>query len=179
MKKFILAFAVITIAAISETYAQNYNNWAIGVKVGEPIGINVRRYFDSGTKNFDLNFGTFGLLWGGTRSYSNEPYYAGHAGTMLQGIFHWNKQLGSSEKFQVYYGFGGQINSRKTVPKVSNNIPEKHISLGGVANGGLEYSLPDNDLSIFADFGLYVQIAPKPLFMAIPASLGLRLNLGR
>jgi len=177
-KKLLLIVAFLGIG-ISSTFAQNDNNWAIGLKVGEPVGLNLRKYFDSGTKNVDVNFGTYGFLWGSTRQYNNKAYYKNQTGLMVQGIFHWNKQMGSAERFQVYYGFGGQVNSRKTVPPTSNNVAEAHISLGGVLNGGMEYSLPDNDLSIFADFGLYVQIAPKPLFMAIPAGVGVRLNLNR
>lgn len=177
MKKKLLMWVAFLGLGMSSAVAQNYNNWAIGVKVGEPVGLNVRKYFDSGRKNFDLNFGTYGFLWGATRSHNNKPYYKSQTGLMVQGIFHWNNQLGAAERFQVYYGFGGQINSRKRVPPVSNNVPEKHISLGGVANTGMEYSLPNNDLSIFAELGLYAEIAPKPLFIHIPANVGIRLNL--
>lgn len=176
-KKLLLIVAFLGIG-ISSSFAQNYNNWAVGLKVGEPVGLNVRKYFDSGSKNVDINFGTYGFLWGRVRDYNNKPYYE-QTGLMVQGIFHWNKQLGAAERFQVYYGFGGQVNSRKTVPPVGNNIAQKQISLGGVVNGGLEFSLPDNDLSIFADLGLYVELAPKILYMAVPGSVGVRLNIGR
>ncbi len=164
---------------ISTSFAQNYNNWAVGLKVGEPLGLNVRKYFDGGSRNLDINFGTYGFLWGTTRSYNGKKYYDKHPGVMVQGIFHWNKQLGSAERFQVYYGFGGQINSRKTALVTGNNVAEPKISLGAVANAGMEYNLPDNDLSIFVDFGLYTELAPKILFLAVPASTGVRLNIGR
>lgn len=179
MKKLILIGLIFCGLGISESYAQNYNNWAVGFRVGEPLGLNVRKYFDAGSKNFDLNVGTYGLLWGGHRDYKKSEYYAGHTGMMVQGLFHWNNQLGSTERLQVYYGFGGQINSRKTAPQVSNNVPEKHISLGGVGNAGIEYSLPTNDLSVFFDFGLYTEVAPKPLFMAVNSGVGVRLNINR
>jgi len=176
-KKLLLIVAFLGIG-ISTSFAQNYNNWAIGLKVGEPVGLNLRKYFDGGSKNVDINFGTYGFLWGRKRDYNNKAYYD-QAGLMVQGIFHWNKQLGAAERFQVYYGFGGQVNSRKTVPPVGNNIAQKQISLGAVVNGGLEFSLPDNDLSIFADLGLYAELAPKILLTAVPASVGVRLNIGR
>ncbi len=179
MKKTILLIALFTAIGATKSMAQNYNNWAVGLRVGEPLGLNIRKYFDSGTKNFDVNIGTYGLLWGGNRMYRKEAYYIGHTGAMVQGIFHWNKQLGSAERFQAYYGFGGQVNQRKTAPKVSNNVPEKHISLGAVVNGGLEYSLPDNDLSIFVDLGLYSELAPKILFTNVNSGIGVRLNLNR
>lgn len=180
MKKIILFIALFVGLGATESMAQNYNNWAVGLRVGEPLGLNVRKYFDSGTKNFDINVGTYGLLWGGDRMYRKAAYYQDNpAGLMVQGIFHWNKQLGSSEKFQVYYGFGGQVNQRKRNTVVGNNIAEKHISLGAVINGGLEYSLPDNNLSIFADLGLYNELAPKIFFMHVNSGIGLRLNLNR
>lgn len=179
MKKVFLFIALFIGLGLTESIAQNYNNWSLGLRVGEPLGVNIRKYFDSGTKNFDINIGTYGLLWGGHRTYRKEDYYIGHTGAMVQGIFHWNKQLGSAERFQVYYGFGGQVNQRKTAPKVTNNIPEKHISLGAVVNGGLEYSLPNNDLSIFTDLGFYGELAPKILYTTVNAGVGVRLNLNR
>lgn len=179
MKKRFLILTILLGIGVVPVFSQNYDNWAIGVKVGEPIGLNVRKYFDSGTKNFDVNVGTYGLLWGGTRKYAGNPYYVGTAGFMLQGIFHWNKQLGSSERFQVYYGFGGQLNSRKTARVVGNNSSIRERTIGGVGNAGIEYSLPDNDLSLFVDGGVYVELIGKPLFMAVPASVGLRLNLSK
>lgn len=177
MKKLIVFVFLLTGAGLTQTFAQNYDNWAVGFRVGEPIGLNVRKYFAAGSKNMDINVGTYGLLWGGHREYKKSDYYVGHTGLMVQGIFHWNKQLGSLERFQVYYGIGGQINSRKTAPQVSNNVPEKHISLGGVGNAGLEFKLNASDLSAFADMGLYAEVAPKPLFLHVTGGVGLRLNI--
>lgn len=179
MKAKLFGIACILFLGINDALAQNYDNWAVGFRVGEPLGLNIRKYFDSGNKNFDVNIGTYGLLWGNSRHYRKDDYYTNQAGGMIQGIFHWNKQLGASENFQVYYGFGGQINSRKTALPIGNTVAERKLSLGGVGNAGLEFPLPNQDLSIFTDFGLYAEIAPKFLFSAINAGVGVRLNITR
>lgn len=178
MKKLVFFGLVFLGLGLGEAAAQNYNNWAVGVKVGEPLGLNIRKYFGDGTKNFDVNVGSYGLLWGTKRNYRNDRYYE-QAGVMVQGIFHFNNQIGSSQRMQVYYGFGGQVNQRRRPALEVNNVGEKHISLGGVVNSGLEYSLPSNGLGIFGEVGGYVEVAPKPFFVAANINVGVRMNLGK
>lgn len=177
MKKGFLFLTCILFLGLSESFAQNYNNWAVGFRVGEPIGINVRKYFAEGTRNFDVNIGTYGLLWGNHREYQGGTYYD-QAGWMIQGIYHWNKEFGSNDRSQFYYGFGGQINQRRRPPESGNRTGHKTTSLGGAGNVGLEFGLPSNDdLSFFMDGGVYIEALPKILFLAPTASVGLRLKL--
>lgn len=176
-KKIYKSIFMIAILASMQSFGQS-NKWAVGLKVGEPLALNIRRYFADGERAFDLNLGTYGFLLNTTkRSYRGNELYT-ELGGMVQGIYLYNRTLGRRENINVYYGFGGQINSR---PKPIDGTRERYsfISLGPAGNAGLEIFLPDNDLSIFLDGGGYIEIVPKFLFTNPNLSVGLRLNINR
>ena len=90
-----------------------YNNWSVGFRIGEPSGLNIRKYF--GNKHaFDLNIGTYGGLYGTKRSYRAGDYRT--VGLTIQGHYLWHIPLTKSESIRAYYGFGGQINNRRYYP---------------------------------------------------------------
>jgi hypothetical protein len=172
-----LAFTlIVTLICVGSSFAQYENNWAVGLKVGEPLGLNIRKYFSYGDRVFDVNVGSFGFLYGRERNYRKEQIY-NEAGVMVQGLYQFHRTLGKREKIRVYYGFGGQINSRNRTPKLGERDSFRVISLGPSVNSGIELSIPENDLSVFLDAGGYVEIAPKPFFMAPNVNLGLRINI--
>lgn len=175
MKKITLTSAIVLITVVS-SFAQYEKNWALGLRVGEPLGLNVRKYFSFGERAFDVNIGTFGFMYGRVRSYNKDIIYNG-AGLMFQGIYSWHTQLFNSEKVHGYYGFGGQINSRNRPLEIGNRDSFKAISVGPAGAAGIEFALPQNDLAIFLDAGGYVEIAPKPFFLNPQISGGLRVNL--
>jgi hypothetical protein len=158
--------------------AQHDNNWALGLKVGEPLGLNIRKYFSYGDRAFDVNIGTYGFLYGKSRSYRKEVIYQ-DVGVMVQGLYHWNHTLGKRDKVNYYYGIGAQINSRNRPPKIGSRDSFKAISVGPAANAGIELMLPENDLSVFLDVGGYLEIVPKVFFVNPQINIGLRLNIVR
>lgn len=178
MKKSIVTTLIISLVFIGNSFAQYENNWAVGLKVGEPLGLNIRKYFSYGDKAFDMNVGSFGFLYGRVRNYNKSQIY-NEAGVMVQGLYHWNRTLGKREKMHYYYGFGGQINSRNRAPKIGERDAFRVISLGPAANAGIEIAIPENDMAVFLDAGGYVEIAPKPFFMAPNVNIGLRINIIR
>jgi hypothetical protein len=175
MKKINLLLIIIFIS-ITGAKAQYQNNWALGIKIGEPLGLNIRKYFNDGENVFDVNIGTFGFLYGRNRSYRNEVIYE-EGGLMVQGLYSFQKNLFNSEKNHVYYGFGGQLNSRNRPLGTGNRDTFKAISLGPAANCGLELAIPNSDLGFFIDGGIYTEIVPKPLFVNLQGNFGFRLNL--
>jgi hypothetical protein len=176
MKKCTILTITLTFLGFTGAFAQYERNWAVGLKIGEPIGLNIRKYFSNGDHSFDLNVGSFGFLYGRERKYSKEIIYD-EAGVMLQGLYNFQKSFGKKESLRAYYGFGGQINSRNRTPKTGERGAFRVISLGPAVNSGIELSIPENDLSVFADAGGYIEIAPKPFFMAPNINIGLRLNI--
>jgi hypothetical protein len=174
---------ILLLLAIFTSYfssAQYDKNWAIGLKIGEPVGLNIRKYFSFGEKAFDVNIGSYGFIYGSTRYYNKNknpaPIYD-QAGVMLQGIYSWHKTLTRKERLHVYYGFGGQLNSRNRPLGSGNRDSFKVISVGPAGNAGIEFEIPENDLAVFLDAGGYLEVAPKPFFANPQINIGLRLNL--
>jgi hypothetical protein len=171
-------FITITLTAS----AQYDNNWAVGLRVGEPLGINVRKYFAQGERAFDVNIGTYGLFDKGEKSYGrgqNSGRYL-NTGLMVQGVYSWLWSPGASDMFHFSYGFGGQINNRDHYLDKLIGVREdkvKKISLGPTAVGGIEVSLPNNDLAVFLDGGAYVETLPSIFFVNWQISGGVRLDL--
>lgn len=178
MNKIILLGLLLT--STLGTYAQYDNNFALGLRVGEPLGLNVRKYFQYGDKAFDVNIGTYGFLYGTKREYLKGEYKG--AGFMFQGIYSWHRTIFSKELIHVYYGFGGQVNSRNHYPDDrigQRDNKERKLSLGPAAAAGIEFNIPNNDLGIFLDAGTYMEAIPRPLFLHPTVNGGIRLNIVR
>ena len=153
-----------------------FNNWAVGFRLGEPSGINIRKYLRD-THAFDINIGTYGGLYGNNRDYRQGRYQS--MGLTVQGHYLWHTRLFGRDTFRAYYGFGGQINRRRYYPDNLRGQSTEYVSetsLGGSAVGGLEYFVPDKPFSIFLETGLYVEVIPAPLFVNLQSGLGLRYN---
>lgn len=175
MKKTLLITSLILAGwgLIPNTASAQYNNWSVGFRIGEPSGINVRKYF--GTNHaFDLNIGTYGGLYGTKRSYRSGDYKS--VGLTIQGHFLWHTALTKSESLRAYYGFGGQINNRKYYPPRLNGEYENALSLGGSGVAGLEFFPASKPYSIFVEAGGYVEVLQAPFFLSLNSGLGLRYN---
>ncbi|GAB3497081.1 hypothetical protein GCM10027341_16860 [Spirosoma knui] len=158
----------------SQARAQ-YNNWSVGFRIGEPAGVNIRKYFGS-NHAFDLNIGTYGGLYGNRRSYRSGDYRS--VGLAVQGHYIWHKALTSSESLRGYYGFGGQINTRRYYADRLASVGqyENALSIGGSGVGGLEYFPANKPYSFFLEGGLYVELLQAPFFLNLNTGLGLRYN---
>ena len=177
MKK--LAFTVICTLCFGFAHAQYENNWAVGFKLGEPTGINIRKYFNN-VHAIDVTIGTYGGILGNDRDYRRGRYK--NAGLSVQAHYLWHTPLFNSEAVHVYYGLGGQVNNRNYYPdnKIGLGSPgdrEKQISLGGSVLGGFEYFIPNNKISVFLEAGAYVELIPRPFYLSPNLSGGIRFNL--
>jgi len=150
-----------------------YNNWSVGFRLGEPAGINIRKYFGS-NHAFDLNVGTYGGLYGNRRKYRDGLYRS--VGLSIQGHYLWHKALTSSESLRGYYGFGGQANTRRYYANRLNGQYESALSLGGSGIGGLELFPANKPYSFFLETGLYVELLQAPFFLNVNSGLGIRYN---
>lgn len=177
-KTFLLAVLVLAGWILTPNDAQaQYNNWAVGFRIGEPSGVNIRKYF--GTNHaFDLNIGTYGGIYGTKRSYRSGDYKS--VGLTIQGHFLWHTALTKSESVRAYYGFGGQINNRRYYPDYlagqSVDYVKSNLSLGGSGIGGLEFFPVGKPYSFFLETGAYVELFQAPFFLNLNTGLGLRYN---
>ena len=177
MKKIIFSLSFFTICISS--FAQYDQNFAIGVKIGEPIGINIRKYMQYGDRAFDVNFGTYGFVYGRVRDYRKGAYEK--SGMMLQGLYNFHTSLGKKDGLHAYYGFGAQFNFREYISDASGTgfrgLGEKHLSLGPAGNAGLEFDLPGNEVGVFLDAGAYAELFPDIFFLHPQINAGIRVNL--
>lgn len=158
---------------ISFTAFSQEKKWAVGAKVGEPAGLNIRKYSDE--RAFELNIGTYGGLWGQNRSYRKGHYNS--VGLTVNANYLWHGNLFKKEFSKYYYGFGAQFNNRKYFPKDQSQAQGvATLSIGGDALAGLEFFVPDSPLSIFLEAGTYVEVLPSPIFMHIQSGIGARFN---
>jgi hypothetical protein len=174
MPKFKLLIASIFLFLMAFESSAQEKKWAFGARLGEPGGINIRRYRQENA--FDLNIGTYGGIWGGYRAY-RKGHYDG-VGLAVNINYLWHRPLFKSEVSKVYYGFGPQFNNRKYYPKVqaqAQGIASLAIGANGIA--GMEFFLRDSPLSIFLEAGLYSEIIPKPIFLHVQGGAGVRFNL--
>lgn len=175
MKK--IAALILILQFVGHLAQAQYNNWAVGFQLGEPSGINLRKYFGE-NKAFDISAGTYGLFYGRDRAYRKGNYQ--NAGWSARATYLWHTSLFKSEQLRAYYGFGGQLNSRRYYFP-SRNAPgtleyTNTISLGGVGQAGAEYFVQNSPLSIFLELGIYAEVVPAPLFLHPQGGIGVRFN---
>ncbi|MCC5943853.1 MAG: hypothetical protein JJT94_02890 [Bernardetiaceae bacterium] len=160
-------------------------NWAIGVRAGEPTGLNIKKYFSE--KNaLDINIGIGGYGYSRGRSYGKGEY---RQSTVITINYLWQQPIGGIDGLELYYGLGGQLGSRSYYDygSRSRNLPPGlakkdyydrretfYIGVTGVV--GAEYFISSTPLSVFFDIGPYLEALPNPLWLWFDAGLGLRVN---
>ena len=94
--------------AVQMSVAQE-RNFGLGVIVGEPTGVSAKLW-TSPTTAFD-----FGLGWsvGGDRIGNYDGFYNGGSRVHFHMDYLWHSfdAISSSERFPLYYGIGGRINT--------------------------------------------------------------------
>jgi hypothetical protein len=102
------AVALCVFLAVQGSVAQD-RNFGLGVIIGEPTGISAK-YWTSSENAFD-----FGLGWsiGGDRIGKYKGNYDGGSRIHFHMDYLWHAfgVIHSSERFPLYYGFGGRINT--------------------------------------------------------------------
>ena len=167
MKKiFLLTFLIISYLS---TKAQE-KNWAIGAKIGDPSGINLRHYLNNDKNAIEVNVGVYGAIWGLRSNYKDGAFDG--AGFSFSGLYLWHNEMTSNLK--NYYGFGAQFTSRSYKDKNNTQIPI--TGLGGLGQAGLEYFLQSSPISIFMEVGAYVELVPAVLYFHPQGGVGARLN---
>ena len=170
MKKLFL-LVLLTISYLS-TKAQE-KNWAIGAKIGDPAGLNIRHYLSNDKNAVEVNVGVYGAIWGLRSNYKDGAFDG--AGFSFSGLYLWHNEMTSNLK--NYYGFGAQFTSRSYyVPDGNGKKEIPTTGLGGLGQVGLEYFLPSSPISIFLEAGAYVELVPSILYFHPQGGIGARLN---
>jgi len=109
MKFFYSAFLALSLLLPAGIVTAQDRNFGLGVIVGEPTGISAKLWTSS-RNAFD-----FGLGWsnGGDRLGRYDGYYDGGSRVHFHMDYLWHSfdAIRSTERFPLYYGVGGRINS--------------------------------------------------------------------
>ena len=168
-----LILILILLCSLTSVKAQ-MKDWAAGFRVGEPGGFMVKHYLSNSRNSMEVNFGTYGGLWGTNRSYQNGYFQT--IGFSINALYLWHRPTIVNSDLHYYYGAGPQFVSRNLFS--DNSIyPETKRGLGAAGISGLEYFPIDApNLSLFAEVGLYTEILPNPLFLHLQGGVGVRMN---
>ncbi len=186
-----LSFFTISVGSFAQ-----HKTWGIGFRLGDPMGVSVKKYL-ANQRAFELNLGRTGV-WG--YNYKNSFYrhqkfndydYGWHkvrSAISLQG--HYLFQRGVKGKdfkgLDWYYGFGGQLRTFTVDYQYKYYYgPGKHdwttrwekvndIDLGIDGMIGLEYSWREVPLTVFVDMNLFVEIADNPFHLFLQGGTGIR-----
>jgi hypothetical protein len=156
-------FAVVTFVLIlfaSGTFAQE-RHFGLGVIIGEPTGISAKLWVSSKTA-FD-----FGLGWsvGGDRIGNYNGGFNGESRVHfhMDYLWHWFDAINSSERFPLYTGVGGRIN---TGAGYSNSAAVRGVI-------GIAWLPRQTPIDIFLELVPSLQVVPSTGF-GIDAGLGIR-----
>jgi hypothetical protein len=109
MKHFTYAILTLCLFFAVQSSAARDHDFGLGFMVGEPTGISAKLWTSS------VNAFDFGLGWsiGGDRIGSYKGYYNGGSRVHFHMDYLWHsfEAIHSSERFPLYYGIGGRINS--------------------------------------------------------------------
>jgi uncharacterized protein YraI len=178
--------------------------WGIGLRLGEPAGLTVKKYNSNNTA-WEINLGR-AARWGhhygkddfykySRYSNTNNYYYSGFVPgftTALQVRYMWSKPINGADGLSFYYG--GGLQARFTPVKYryyyydgndtdwwkdnryyrEDRVTDIDLGLDGVL--GLEYMMKDLPLSFFLDMNLFVEIVDTPFIIYPQGGAGVRYN---
>jgi len=189
MKKFIIILFILLISALS-TQAQQ---WGVGLRVGEPLGLTVKRYLPQG-RAWEFNLGSSGIYgynhqkafyrYNRFSGYEYRRHYLQSAlGVQLRYLVHRDMGLAEVPGLEWYYGVGGQLRSyqidyeyRVRIDNDWEPVQERvnNIDLGVDGIVGMEYSWKEVPLTVFLDMNLFLEVADTPLVIHFQGGTGVR-----
>jgi hypothetical protein len=170
MRKLFRVFcAVALLCGVSITSQAQQKDWAIGLRLGEPAGLNVKKYIGK-SNALDMNIGAYGNFYGNRKG-------AWGKGVVVMVNYLWQKRIPDAQGLQWYYGLGGQIGFRKYgwVDK-GYYMEDTRVSLGATGIIGLEWFIPNAPISLFVDATPYIEIVPSIFGINFQGGIGGRFN---
>jgi hypothetical protein len=147
--------------------------WAVGFKLGEPTGLNIRKYGDRNA--LDMTLGTYGGILAQQRPYRKGEYRG--TGLMLNGTYLWYAAFFNGH-LTTYVGVGAQVNSRKYYEERFGtvNVYSRSISVGPSGTAGFEIFSRAKASSFFLELGGYAELVPDFFYVSPQISVGARTN---
>ncbi len=161
MKHSLYAFITFVLFLFAAGTIAQDRHFGLGIILGEPTGISAKLWVSSATA-FD-----FGLGWsvGGDRVGNYKGGYNGGSRVHfhMDYLWHWFDAIHSSERFPLYTGVGGRIN---TGAGYNNSIAVRGVI-------GIAWLPRQTPIDIFLELVPSLQVVPSTGF-GIDAGLGVR-----
>ncbi|HAQ61633.1 TPA: hypothetical protein DCR49_06495 [Candidatus Delongbacteria bacterium] len=165
------------------------NEWGIGIRLGDPSGLTVKKYFGNNSLEFSLGRSH---TWYNDRYYDDyyHDYYDDYKDYKVisdpigfQCHYLFQKPINRIGDQRVggldwYYGFGGQLITQSYYIYYDNDTREKFTDLDLGADGviGLEYRFKNSPISMFLDLTLMMEIFDDPFYFWTNGGIGVRYN---
>jgi hypothetical protein len=161
MKNYSLAVIVFCLLFVAQGSVAQDRGFGLGVIIGEPTGISAKLWTTS------INAFDFGLGWsiGGDRVGNYDGHYNGGSRVHFHMDYLWHsfEAIHSTERFPLYYGIGGRINSGAGY--------DGSVAVRGVF--GIAWLPHNTPIDIFLELAPSLQLTPSTGF-GIDAGLGAR-----
>jgi len=182
------------------TGSASAQSWGIGVRLGDPSGLSVKKYGNGHAWEFSLGRTH---LFSNSRYYNDRYYnwyndqnygykehelinYRSSVPIGLQVHYLIQKPVANAAGLHWYFGFGGQLRTQRIDYdyryKVENgpdwvyvnneSVIETDLGLDGVI--GLEYLFADAPVAIFLDATLFMELFNDPFVFDAQGGLGVR-----
>jgi len=191
MKKIIIVIFLFTLSVLA-TQAQT-QNWGIGLRVGEPMGLTVKRYLPQG-RAWEFNLGRSGFYgYNHQKAFYRYDRFIGYEyrrhylqsalGVQLRYLVQRDMGLAEVPGLEWYYGVGGQLRSyqidyeyRVRIDNDWEPVRERvnNIDLGVDGIVGMEYSWKEVPLTVFLDMNLFLEVADSPFVIHFQGGTGVR-----
>jgi hypothetical protein len=191
MKKIIIVIFLLTLSVLA-TQAQT-PKWGVGLRVGEPLGLTVKRYLPQG-RAWEFNLGSSGFYgynhqkafyrYDRFKDYEYRRHYLQSAlGVQFRYLVHKSVGLAEAPGLEWYYGAGGQLRSyqidyeyRVRIGNDWEPVRERinNIDLGVDGILGMEYSWREVPLTVFLDVNLFLEIVDSPFAAYLQGGTGVR-----
>ncbi|WP_051295866.1 hypothetical protein [Eisenibacter elegans] len=154
------------------TQAQS-KNIAVGLRLGEPTGINVKKYLSNGNA-LDFVLGGNGYGYHRGRRYWRDEYEY-RPGLVLMVNYLWQNQISGVDGLEWYAGVGGQVGSRRYWNRRERREYQTgNLGLTGMI--GIEYFIPSTPISLGLDLGPYIELTPAPAWVWFDGGFSIRVN---
>ncbi len=181
----------------------NYN-FGIGLRLGDPTGLTVKKFTDNGAIEFSI--GRSDMFYGDDYYYREHRYwyndwyrdypyyrdyhYMGYESSFPVGIqlhYLFQKSFKGAKNFQWYLGIGGQFRHQRYTYYYryryagsnvyfygEETVSDYDIGLDGLF--GLEFFIPNTPISIFGDVTLFTEFVDDPVYLWPQGGIGARVN---
>lgn len=176
-----MLFAILSVS-IGNSYAQgpkkkggriavNDPKWGLGLKLGDPSGIALKRYM--GNHAFDITIGNSFI----EREYKTHSYKSG--GISATVMYEREMLIPIVHGLDWYFGVGAQVSSRKYYKKLNiggwdYDETETKIAAGAVGVIGIEYVISQSPVAVFGEFTPYLELTPASSWFVPQGAIGVR-----